>query len=266
MNNKLIRALVVGVSVLSMPFASAFAATTQYVTVKQPVYLRSGPHFYSRQITLENKGMTLTVEPGSTSAFWHVVDQHGKFGYVDRSMYYTGPTSSVSTSTSVSTGALSSVLVPNASAASTQLPPSVTYDASVHAIAPPSDTNQQKFNAVLQVATAQLGTRYVWGTSKDRGQNSFDCSNFTAYVYHHALGYKMSGASQTQYHSVGWAVSKASMQPGDLLVFNQGGHVGIYIGNGTMIEEGGGLGKVGYLKVSPGSYWYNHLTVVKRMY
>ena len=148
----------------------------------------------------------------------------------------------------------------------TQLPPGVTYDSSVNPIAPLNADSQTKFNAILQVAQSKLGTPYIWGHNEDRGQNGFDCSNFTAYVYHHALGYKMSGASQTQYHSVGWTVPTSSMQPGDLLIFEQGAHVGIYIGNGEMIQCGGGLHKVGYLKVSPGSYWYNHISAVKRMY
>ena len=261
MNKKLMRSLVVGVSMLAIPVAPAFAATTHStVAVKHAVYLRSGPHLYSPRVAFETTGTDLTLDSGSTYAFWHVTNSQGRTGYVDRSAYYTAL---VSTAATTSTTAAQ---VSGGNAVSTQLPPGVRYDASVHAIAPPNATNQQKFNAILQVAKAQLGTPYVWGTSKDRGQDSFDCSNFTAYVYHHALGYKMSGASQTQYHSVGWAVPKSAMQPGDLLVFDQGGHVGIYIGNGEMIQEGGGLGKVGYLKVSPGSYWYNHLTVVKQMY
>lgn len=31
-------------------------------------------------------------------------------------------------------------------------------------------------------------------------------------------------------------------------------------------KDRGGLGKVGYLKLAPGSYWYNHITAVKRMF
>lgn len=147
-----------------------------------------------------------------------------------------------------------------------QLPPGVSFDASVNPLAPLNADEQAKVDAILQVAESKLGTPYVWGHSEDRGQIGFDCSNFTAYVYHHALGYRMSGSSQTQYHSVGTPVPVSQMRPGDLLVFNQGGHVGIYIGNGQMIQEGGGLKKVGYLKVSPGSYWYNHLSAVKRMF
>ncbi|WDL99293.1 C40 family peptidase [Alicyclobacillus sp. ALC3] len=256
---------------LAIPVAPAFAATTQStVAVNHAVYLRTDPNFYSARVALETTGTNLKLDAGSTYSFWHVTDSHGRTGYVDRSAYYTALVSTAATTTGASATQASrggtAAPVSSGNTVSTQLPPGVRYDASVHAIAPPNSTNQQKFNAILQVAEAQLGTPYVWGTSKDRGQNSFDCSNFTAYVYHHALGYSMSGASQTQYHSVGWPVPKSAMQPGDLLVFDQGGHVGIYIGNGEMIQEGGGLGKVGYLKVSPGSYWYNHLTVVKQMY
>lgn len=157
---------------------------------------------------------------------------------------------------------------------STQLPPGVRYDPYVRTqlhgttvrgpLAARNATWQQKYNAVLTVAKSQLGVPYVWGHQV--AYQGFDCSNFTAYVYHHALGYGMSGASQTQNHSVGWQVPKSSMRPGDLLIFENGKHVGIYIGNGQMIEEGGGLGKVGYLSVKPGTYWGNHITAVKRMF
>ncbi|BCJ87778.1 C40 family peptidase [Effusibacillus dendaii] len=150
--------------------------------------------------------------------------------------------------------------------ASFNLPPGVTYDQSVQPQAPLDATRQDKTNAVLMVARSQLGTPYIWGASKDRGGSGFDCSNFTAYVYHHALGYKMSGASRVQASSVGNPVPKSQMQVGDLVIFNNGSHVGIYAGNGQMIQEGGGLGKVGYLPLKPGSYWYNHITSVKRMY
>ncbi|BCJ88207.1 hypothetical protein skT53_31920 [Effusibacillus dendaii] len=61
-------------------------------------------------------------------------------------------------------------------------------------------------------------------------------------------------------------MSKAEMRPGDLIIFNNGSHVGIYAGNGRVIQEGGGLKKVGYLNVSPGSSWYNNITAVKRMF
>ncbi|MFB5188849.1 C40 family peptidase [Alicyclobacillus fastidiosus] len=125
---------------------------------------------------------------------------------------------------------------------------------------------QTKYNAVLRVAKSKLGTPYRWGHNEDRGQYGFDCSNYTEYVYHHALGYKFSTSSKVQGTSVGWKVAKADMRPGDLLIFDNGKHVGIYIGNNEMIQEGGGAGKVAYMKVGKGYYWHNHLTAVKRMF
>ncbi|MCF8568546.1 C40 family peptidase [Alicyclobacillus tolerans] len=76
----------------------------------------------------------------------------------------------------------------------------------------------------------------------------------------------MSNASRVQARLVGTTVPVQNMRLGDLLIFNNGAHVGSNDGNGRMIEEGGGLGKVGYLRVAPGSYWYNHITAVKRMF
>jgi len=58
----------------------------------------------------------------------------------------------------------------------------------------------------------------------------------------------------------------ARVVSGDLIIEDNGRHVGIYAGNGRMIQEGGGLKQVGYLKLTPGSYWYNHITAVKRMF
>ncbi|GMA61438.1 C40 family peptidase [Alicyclobacillus fastidiosus] len=147
-----------------------------------------------------------------------------------------------------------------------QLPPGVSIDHSIKPLASESASTQAKTTAVLKVAESKLGTPYIWGHNEDRGQYGFDCSNFTAYVYHHALGYKITTFSTKQYTSVGYKEPKSDLQPGDLLSFNDGGHSGIYVGNGEMIQCGGGLGKVGYLSVKPGSYWYKHLSAVKKMY
>lgn len=146
------------------------------------------------------------------------------------------------------------------------LPPGVSYDRAVHPMAGPRTSYAAKTRAVLGRAASELGTPYIWGHNEDRGQFGFDCSNFTSYVYHHALGYHMTDSSKMQYHSVGWPVAVSAMRPGDLVVFNQGSHVGIYAGGGRMIQEGGGLHKVGYLPLHPGSYWYKHISAVKRMY
>jgi len=145
-------------------------------------------------------------------------------------------------------------------------PPGCRMDPNLTPAAGPNESRSAKANAVVSVATSKMGTPYIWGHSEDRGEYGFDCSNFTAYVYHHALCYIMSGASQRQNSSIGVRVSTGQMQVGDLLIFDNGAHVGIYAGSNQVIQEGGGLKQVGYLNISPGNYWSNHITAVKRMF
>ncbi|OOM81175.1 C40 family peptidase [Clostridium sp. BL-8] len=95
-------------------------------------------------------------------------------------------------------------------------------------VAVPSAGNAQ---AILNEAYAQLGKPYVWGAT---GANSFDCSGFTQYVYENAAGIDISRTTYSQINQ-GQAVSQDQLQPGDL-VFTHPGHVGIYVGNGQMIN------------------------------
>jgi len=224
-------------------------ASAQQVTVRSNVYLISSPHLGASKLKLEPVGSRLTVDTGGNTYWYHVTDTSGRVGYVTTNPKWITAAPSGATTTQ-----------------NYHLPPGVTIDPSIHPLANTADSSAQKAHAVLQIAEGKIGTPYIWGHNEDRGQYGFDCSNFVEYVYHHALGYVMSGSSQTQNQSVGWRESLANIQPGDLLIFNNGGHVGIYAGNGRVIQEGGGLGKVGYLKFTPGSYWYTHLTSVRRMF
>jgi cell wall-associated NlpC family hydrolase len=92
----------------------------------------------------------------------------------------------------------------------------------------PSAGNAQ---AILNEAYAQLGKPYVWGAT---GSDSFDCSGFTQFVYEHAAGIDISRTTYSQIN-VGQPVDQGNLQPGDL-VFTHPGHVGIYVGNGQMIN------------------------------
>lgn len=145
------------------------------------------------------------------------------------------------------------------------LPPGVRHVRTRHSVGE-NATWRRKYNAVLRVAKSKLGTPYIWGHNEDRGQYGFDCSNFTEYVYHHALGYKFTTSSKKQGRYVGWRVPIRDKRPGDLLIFEHGKHVGIYIGHNEMIQEGGGKGRVSYMKLGPGWYWGKHLTEVKRLF
>ncbi|ABR36994.1 MULTISPECIES: NlpC/P60 family protein [Clostridium] len=95
-------------------------------------------------------------------------------------------------------------------------------------VAVPSAGNAQ---SILNEAYAQLGKPYVWGAT---GDASFDCSGFTQYVYEHAAGVDITRTTYSQI-GVGQPVSQDQLQPGDL-VFTHPGHVGIYVGNGQMIN------------------------------
>lgn len=87
-------------------------------------------------------------------------------------------------------------------------------------------------NAVIAYASNFLGIPYVWGGTSPSG---FDCSGFTQYVYAH-FGVNLPRVSEAQ-QNVGTLVSRANLQPGDLVFFGTPAHhVGIYVGNGNMIN------------------------------
>jgi len=84
----------------------------------------------------------------------------------------------------------------------------------------------------IDTAMAQRGKPYVWAAS---GPGSFDCSGLTAYAYK-AAGISLPHSSALQSRT-GQAVSRADLQPGDLVFFySPVSHVGIYIGNGQMVH------------------------------
>lgn len=93
-----------------------------------------------------------------------------------------------------------------------------------------SEYSSDKGSAIVAEARKYLGTPYVWGGSSPAG---FDCSGFTKYVYQRVLGVNLAHSSAGQASS-GTPVSRANLQPGDLIIMS--GHVGIYIGNGSMIH------------------------------
>jgi cell wall-associated NlpC family hydrolase len=86
--------------------------------------------------------------------------------------------------------------------------------------------------AAVAAAVAQLGKPYVYAGA---GPDAFDCSGLTMYAWEQA-GVSMAHSATLQYTSFPH-VPIDQLQPGDLVVFGRPiHHVGIYVGNGTMIE------------------------------
>ncbi|CEK32232.1 cell wall hydrolase [[Clostridium] sordellii] len=129
--------------------------------------------------------------------------------------------------------------------------------------APPVN-NTNAASAVVNMAYSKLGSPYVWGAE---GPNTFDCSGLTSYVFRNAAGVSLPRTSGSQY-GVGTSVSKANLQPGDLVFFSTGGggisHVGIYVGGGQMIHapQTGDVVKVSNIN---SSYWQNAYVGAKRV-
>jgi peptidoglycan DL-endopeptidase CwlO len=96
---------------------------------------------------------------------------------------------------------------------------------------------------VLKVAAKYVGTPYVFGGSNPRG---FDCSGFILFVYSQfglPLPHSVSGQAR-----LGIKVSPEDALPGDLVIYNDHGHSGIYAGNGQYFHA---PQRGDYVKLSP---------------
>ena len=100
-----------------------------------------------------------------------------------------------------------------------------------------------------QVARDQLGKPYIWGSKGGRSDFSdyaegFDCSGFVSYVWRNGLGVNMPAYTGDIYKAT-QGITREDAQPGDLVMLMKSGdatqqHVGIYLGNGQMINSTGG--------------------------
>lgn len=86
--------------------------------------------------------------------------------------------------------------------------------------------------AVVDAARSAIGSPYGWGAA---GPSAFDCSGLTSWAYGQA-GKQIPRTSEAQ-AAQGTPVSLDALQPGDIIAYYGGAsHVGIYTGNGTIID------------------------------
>ena len=103
------------------------------------------------------------------------------------------------------------------------------------AAADPSEANQ-----VIAIARAQVGDPWRYGAS---GPSAFDCSGLVLYAFRMAgdlsligNGNYRSASALYQYFRDRGRTSRTIATPGDLVVWGNGSHVGIYIGGGKAIS------------------------------
>jgi peptidoglycan DL-endopeptidase CwlO len=87
-------------------------------------------------------------------------------------------------------------------------------------------------SSALRNALSKVGAPYRYGSA---GPNAFDCSGLVSWAFKNA-GTSLPRSSRAM-STVGKAVSKSDLQPGDLVFFYKPvSHVGIYIGDGKIVH------------------------------
>ncbi len=110
--------------------------------------------------------------------------------------------------------------------------------AAVAAPTPANATTLDDASRVIAIAKSHLGAPWVYGAT---GPYAFDCSGLVYSVFRQAGLLSVIGGERT---AVGmWDVfaargeaSTSNGQPGDLVIFGNGAHVGIYLGGGWVIS------------------------------
>jgi cell wall-associated NlpC family hydrolase len=105
---------------------------------------------------------------------------------------------------------------------------------------PAAATYSSEAGQVIRIARAQVGDRWRYGAT---GPATFDCSGLVMYAYRMAGDLSMIGNGR--YRSAGalyryflmrGRTSRTTGTPGDLVVWGNGSHIGIYLGNGIAVS------------------------------
>lgn len=134
----------------------------------------------------------------------------------------------------------------------------------------PANTASSKIENFIKIAQNKLGSPYVSGA---KGPNKFDCSGFVYWCLNQA------GVKQSYMTSRGWRTCSkyqriekwGDFKRGDVMVFSGSsmatGHVGIYLGNGKMIDASSSAGEVRITStILSGSYWKAHFLMAYRIW
>lgn len=129
---------------------------------------------------------------------------------------------------------------------------------------PAAYLEDETFAAMIGEGEKYLGYPYVWGGY--RPSTSFDCSGFVSWVINHS-GWDVGRLGAQGLYDICTRISAANAKPGDLIFFvgtydTPGiSHVGIYVGDGMMIQAGD---PIGYADTTT-SYWQSHFYAFGRL-
>ena len=115
-------------------------------------------------------------------------------------------------------------------------------------------------SSLISIASSKIGSPYVWGS---KGPNAFDCSGFVYWCLNQA------GVGTSYMTSSGWRnpgrfkkVGASELQAGDIIVVS--GHVGIYAGDGTVIDASSSNGRVVHRSFS--GWWSRNFITAWRIF
>jgi cell wall-associated NlpC family hydrolase len=112
----------------------------------------------------------------------------------------------------------------------------------------PKGSDPTDGSTLIAYATQQLGQPYVWG-GESRKEGGFDCSGLVDWVMRQE-GYTGPRVTTYTLAKMGTSVKGQPLQPGDLIITHNGGHVVMYAGNGKVIAAPHTGSKVQYQPLS----------------
>jgi cell wall-associated NlpC family hydrolase len=130
----------------------------------------------------------------------------------------------------------------------------------------PVKANVTAASRIIHLAESHIGARYQHGAT---GPHAFDCSGLVYRVFEDAgLGRKIDGLESARslyaHFKALHMTSTRNPQPGDLVIFGSGSHVGIYIGSGKVIHAmTSGVAITRVSAVYPKFTTYVHLGLMK---
>ena len=116
--------------------------------------------------------------------------------------------------------------------------PKVPTPAFEPGVAPGSPDTGATLSRLYQQHDDWRGTPYRLG---GQSRSGVDCSAFVQMTYRDVFGLKLPRTTSQQF-LVGQPISKTDLQPGDLVFFRNGNHVGIYMENDRFLHASTRLG------------------------